>query len=69
MGFMGAVTTIFHSDDRFFYDRVGRDNPARRLAVIERMQLPASGTPSGRALQKMRVIAEKKAVGAAISRP
>ena len=31
---------------------VGRDDPARRLAVMERMQLPASGTPSGRALQK-----------------
>ena len=31
---------------------VGRDDPARRLAVIERMQLPASGTTTGRALQK-----------------
>ena len=31
---------------------VGRDDPARRLAVGKGKQLPASGTPSGRALQK-----------------
>ena len=31
---------------------VGRDDPARRLAVGKGMQLPANGTPSGRALQK-----------------
>ena len=31
---------------------VGRDDPARRLAGGKGMQLPANGTPSGRALQK-----------------
>ena len=45
---------------------VGRDDPARRLAVGKEMQLPASGTPSGRALH---VLAAKQDVGAAISRP
>ena len=33
-------------------DAVGRDDPARRLAVGKRTQLPAGGTPGGRALQE-----------------
>ena len=37
----------------------GRDDPARRLAVGKGMQLPASGTPSGRAQRVEKVFSPR----------